>query len=191
MMAGLSKKTDKNGFTLAELLIVVAIIGILVAIAIPIFNNQMEKAREAYDIDTMRSAASAAIDYYYAGIKDSASADKAGFKWWPDSSGKGNDNAAGAYNPQNGTFVPDKSMVPSYGKGTTRNGGTSFILGNSRGAYAPDQDYTKAVVMVAIYPGGDNPHVDVFWKTNKGGNNYVGGQHTSNVPKYSIQIPLD
>jgi prepilin-type N-terminal cleavage/methylation domain-containing protein len=38
-------KKNNKGFTLAELLIVVAIIGVLVAISIPIFNNQLRKAR--------------------------------------------------------------------------------------------------------------------------------------------------
>ena len=52
-----SNEKNKNGFTLAELLIVVAIIAVLVAISIPIFNKQLEKAREAYDIYTMRQAA--------------------------------------------------------------------------------------------------------------------------------------
>ena len=50
------KKLNKKGFTLAELLIVVAIIGVLVAISIPIFTAQLEKAREATDMANIRSA---------------------------------------------------------------------------------------------------------------------------------------
>lgn len=48
-------KNNKKGFTLAELLIVVAIIGVLVAIAIPIFTTQLEKAREATDEANIRA----------------------------------------------------------------------------------------------------------------------------------------
>jgi len=47
---------NKKGFTLAELLIVVAIIGVLVAISIPIFSAQLEKAREATDQANIRNA---------------------------------------------------------------------------------------------------------------------------------------
>lgn len=46
----------KKGFTLAELLIVVAIIAVLVAIGIPIFTSQLEKSREAVDLSDVRSA---------------------------------------------------------------------------------------------------------------------------------------
>ena len=49
-------KRNKKGFTLAELLIVVAIIAVLVAISIPIFTSQLEKAREATDEANIRSA---------------------------------------------------------------------------------------------------------------------------------------
>ena len=50
------EKNNRKGFTLAELLIVVAIIGVLVAIAIPVFTAQLEKAREATDLANVRSA---------------------------------------------------------------------------------------------------------------------------------------
>ena len=50
------KKMNKKGFTLAELLIVVAIIAVLVAIAIPVFTSQLEKSREATDLANIRSA---------------------------------------------------------------------------------------------------------------------------------------
>ena len=52
----LSKKNNRKGFTLAELLIVVAIIAVLVAISIPIFTSQLEKSREATDLANARSA---------------------------------------------------------------------------------------------------------------------------------------
>ena len=44
-----------KGFTLAELLIVVAIIAVLVAIGIPIFTSQLEKSREATDAANIRA----------------------------------------------------------------------------------------------------------------------------------------
>ena len=50
------KKLNKKGFTLAELLVVVAIIGVLVAISIPIFTAQLEKARDAVTLSNVRAA---------------------------------------------------------------------------------------------------------------------------------------
>ena len=64
------KKINKKGFTLAELLIVVAIIGVLVAISIPIFTAQLEKAREATDIANLRAAKAAAVAAYLDGSGD-------------------------------------------------------------------------------------------------------------------------
>jgi prepilin-type N-terminal cleavage/methylation domain-containing protein len=49
-------KKDNKGFTLMEMLIVVAIIAILIAIMIPTFNAQLEKSREAADAANIRSA---------------------------------------------------------------------------------------------------------------------------------------
>ena len=55
------KKMNKKGFTLAELLIVVAIIAVLVAIAIPVFTAQLTKSKEAADEANIRSAYAAAV----------------------------------------------------------------------------------------------------------------------------------
>ncbi len=181
---------NNRGFSLGELLIVVGIIGVLVAVAIPILNWKLESSREAYDIYTMRQAASAAVDLYYAGITDEASASEAGLKWW-DNKNIEQDNAAGVYDLGTGTFLPIKSSdaTVSYGKGTTIDGGTKYTLGNARGAYAAKEDYTNAVVMIAIYPNATRPHVDIYWKDISTGK-YVGGEKAKNDPKYSIRIML-
>ena len=50
------KLKENKGFTLAELLIVVAIIGVLVAISIPIFTAQLRKGRLATNQANARSA---------------------------------------------------------------------------------------------------------------------------------------
>ena len=56
-----SSARARLGFTLAELLIVVAIIAVLVAISIPIFTSQLHKARVATDWANLRA--------YYAEIQ--------------------------------------------------------------------------------------------------------------------------
>lgn len=65
-MKSLFKKVrgDKKGFTLAELLVVVAIVGILVAISIPVFTAQLSKARLATNQANMRAAKAAAVAAY-------------------------------------------------------------------------------------------------------------------------------
>lgn len=49
-------KRIRNGFTLMEMLIVIAIIAVLIVIAIPVFASQLEKSREAADLANVRSA---------------------------------------------------------------------------------------------------------------------------------------
>ena len=53
------KKKQNKGFTLAELLIVVAIIAVLVAISIPIFHAQLRKARLAVNQANARAGEAA------------------------------------------------------------------------------------------------------------------------------------
>lgn len=64
MISTLKKKLNKKGFTLAELLIVIAIIAILVAIAIPVFSAQLTEAKKGVDTANARSAESMAVADY-------------------------------------------------------------------------------------------------------------------------------
>ena len=56
-----NKMKNKKGFTLMEMLIVIAIMVVLMAIAIPTFSNQLEGARIATDDANLRSAKSVAM----------------------------------------------------------------------------------------------------------------------------------
>jgi prepilin-type N-terminal cleavage/methylation domain-containing protein len=71
------RSTVKKGFTLIELLIVVVIIGILAAVAIPKFSNTKEKAAKSAGIADLRNLATAQESFFadsnrYGSIADTA-----------------------------------------------------------------------------------------------------------------------
>ncbi len=57
-------KKDDNGFTLVELLVVVVIIGILAAIAIPQFNAYRQRAYNASAVSDLKNFKTAMESYY-------------------------------------------------------------------------------------------------------------------------------
>lgn len=59
-MSIMKKLLNKKGFTLMEMLIVIAIIVILVAIAVPSFNSSLNSSKAATDAANLRAAKSAA-----------------------------------------------------------------------------------------------------------------------------------
>ena len=63
------KKNNNKGFTLAELLIVVAIIAVLVAIAIPVFTAQLKKSKAATDQANARSLYAVIVADYLDDLK--------------------------------------------------------------------------------------------------------------------------
>jgi type IV pilus assembly protein PilA len=57
MLARIRKAQEEEGFTLIELLVVIIIIGILAAIAIPVFLNQRKKGYDAQAKSDLRNLA--------------------------------------------------------------------------------------------------------------------------------------
>ena len=64
MLARIRDRKDQEGFTLIELLVVMIIIGILAAIAIPIFLNQRKAAHDSAIKSDLRSAATQIESYF-------------------------------------------------------------------------------------------------------------------------------
>lgn len=95
------KLNNKKGFTLAELLIVVAIIAVLVAISVPIFTSQLDKARTSTDEANVRAAKAAATTIML-----------------------DNGTASGTYyyDADKGKLVKDKAGITAYGKAGNANG---------------------------------------------------------------------
>jgi len=57
-------KRDSKGFTLVELMVVLLIIGILVAIAVPIYNSTQKNAKQRACDANIRTIEGAAAQYY-------------------------------------------------------------------------------------------------------------------------------
>ena len=74
------RRSMKKGFTLIELLIVVVIIGILAAVAIPKFSNTKQRASRAAGVADLRNLATAQEGFF---------ADNNRYAAWPADSGVG------------------------------------------------------------------------------------------------------
>jgi type IV pilus assembly protein PilA len=145
----LMKKMKKNnkGFTLAELLIVVAIIGVLVAISIPIFTSQLEKSRESTDLANMRAAKAAAVTAY---LSEEAPV------WTKNATGEVSFTEEVYYDATNGVLKSAKSGITGYGKGTNTD------AGNTEMGYAPSTSYAGQIIKVSI--DEDSGEITLEWE---------------------------
>lgn len=126
-MNGLREKfRNKKGFTLIEMLIVVAIIAILIAVSIPLVGNALEKARDATDQANERAAKAEAV-LWYMGIDDHTLTYTGG-------------TATMKYDAVNGTLVPTATSLEAYGQCT----------GCSNPKWANAGDHRSQVIQVSI-----------------------------------------
>ena len=151
-MKNLKAKLRKNGgFTLIEMLIVVAIIAILIAVSIPLVGNALEKARDATDQANERAAKAEALIIYMVGIDATDTETKV----TPDGGTAGGAYTAGKgftanYNANTGRLTTD---VPTgYGKCTgtghyTTEGVTQKSGGNDGGYLEVKVDTAGKVTM--------------------------------------------
>ena len=104
-------KNNRKGFTLAELLIVVAIIAALVAISIPIFTSQLRKARVAVNQANARAGEAAA----YAAYLEDPSYDIIAYDIRSGKVAKSKSTGANIEKDLNinGTYNPEYNIVPT------------------------------------------------------------------------------
>ncbi|MGN1067248.1 MAG: type II secretion system protein [Candidatus Fimimonas sp.] len=111
------KKTNKKGFTIVELVIVIAVIAILAAVLIPTFSNVIEKANK-----------SAALQVAENGLKAAYADDIADGKL---DGNEGSDPIADTRY----AFVPADGSTPAHAKYTiTTNGWTVTVYSNGTAA---------------------------------------------------------
>lgn len=118
-----AKLKEQGGFTLIEMLLVVAIIAILVAVSIPVVNMNLEKARDATDRANERAAKTLAtmvymgeidimnLGYPFAGYTVGTAIDT----WWDED---GVNKRGLFYDAENGTLTCEKPIGKGYGQCT-------------------------------------------------------------------------
>lgn len=178
-------KNCKKGFTIVELIIVIAVIAILAAVLIPTFSNLIKRANVANDTalvrnlntalaadgakqhDTMREALAAANAFGYDVSKINAKADGNEILW--DSY-----NDCFVYKDESGiNYIPDSQIKGEEGKGAQlwhiANKGTSDIS-SEYSNYLGEGTYAGTLNVSAGLDVGDHTEVTAVEYTGKGEN---------------------
>ena len=137
----LKKNLNRKGFTLAELLVVVAILGILVAISVPLFAGRIEAAKKSTDEANVRAAKAAA-----AAILLSDTSIKEPKTYY--------------YDADKGTLETSKTNIKAYGQSTTEDA--------SAGNSVPSGKILKVTITPSVASSGsataDNSSIVMKWE---------------------------
>lgn len=139
------RKTVNSGFSMTELIIVIAIIAALTGVIAPMYLQYVEKSRESVDVQNMDAAYQMAVAVY-AEHEYSQST----YYWYMDGTG-----SLGAAVPSSG-----------YGKGSAADRGTTYAHACcEEGEYDPGQSYVGRYLIITFPESTDSGDqtVHVHW----------------------------
>lgn len=120
---------DQRGFTLVELMLVVAVLGLISAVAIPVYNGYVQSAREGALISTMST-----MQVYQEDLRV-----------------RTGDYAGGTYDPGGG----DTSLVTNLGWEPQDDDGTTFVVVAAADSYTVTATSSDGTVVCRQYPGAN------------------------------------
>jgi prepilin-type N-terminal cleavage/methylation domain-containing protein len=118
----------QNGFTLVELMLVVAILGLISAVAIPLYNGYIDSAREGALLSTMST-----MQVYQEDLRVRTGA-----------------YASGTYDTGGG----DTTLVDNLGWEPQDDDGTTYVVAAGANSYTVTATAPDGTVICRQYPGG-------------------------------------
>lgn len=150
-----SKMKKQGGFTLVEMLIVVAIIAILIMVSIPMVSSALERAREAVDEANERSAFGVAEVRYLSSLGATGTETNDTYIKWDDTT-------------SSETFY----YKVSGGQGTLEHPASAPNAGDAGYDYGQCTNHAGDFIKVTIFKNGS---VTVEWNNSKAPHhNYIG-----------------
>lgn len=149
----MNKKLTNKGFTLAELLVVVAIIAILVAVSIPIFSGKLNAAKKATDEANLRACKAVVM-------QDVLNEEFPTERWTVNEL---TGTAGAAYDAEKGILVPVTNLftVKGYAQGSKIKGYSNYEGGLCESQYYLAEE--GRVMQVQVVFKAEPMSVDIVW----------------------------